>query len=127
MKHHLALACAAALAAAPALAEEAGEPEGRSLMERGMQLFFEGLKDEMSPALRDLGALADEIGPPMQRFLSEMGPALAGILARVEDWTQYEAPEILPNGDIIIRRKPEAPPAPVAPEEKVKPGEPTDI
>ncbi|MCB1339637.1 MAG: hypothetical protein KDK24_00940 [Pseudooceanicola sp.] len=83
----------------------AEEQKGRSLMEEGMKLFFEGLKDEMEPTLRDFGALADEFGPPMQRFLREMGPALAEIIATVEDWTQYQTPEILPNGDILIRRK----------------------
>ena len=36
-----------------------------------------------------------------------MGPALGSILESVEDWSVYEAPEILPNGDIIIKRKPE--------------------
>ena len=26
-----------------------------------------------------------------------------------QDWSAYEAPEMLPNGDIIIRRKPDHP------------------
>ena len=29
------------------------------------------------------------------------------VLDEVEDWTMYEAPEMLPNGDIIMRRKPD--------------------
>lgn len=94
-------------------------------MEEGLQLFFEGLKDEMSPALRDLRGMVEDLGPPMQRFLAEMGPALAEILAEVDDWTLYETPEILPNGDIIIRRRKEDPP-----DDKVvplPPSEPTDI
>lgn len=98
-------------------------------MEQGMQLFFEGLKDEMSPAMRDLGALAEEFGPPMQRFLAEMGPALAEILTKVEDWTMYETPQILPNGDIIIRRKVETDPENQPPGEPapIKPNPPTDL
>jgi hypothetical protein len=38
------------------------------------------------------------------------------IMDEVKDWSVYEAPEMLPNGDIIIRRKPDAPPPEVAPD-----------
>lgn len=89
-----------------------------------MELFFEGLRDEMSPTLRELQGLADEVGPPMRNFLREMGPAMARVLSQVEDWTRYEAPEILPNGDIIIRRKRDDEPDKKEPEE---PSGPTDI
>jgi hypothetical protein len=37
--------------------------------------------------------------------MQEMGPALAELAAEVKDWSVYEMPEILPNGDIIIRKK----------------------
>ncbi len=85
----------------------AADEAGRSLMERGAELFFEGLRQEMEPALDNLRGLADEFGPAMQDFLVEMGPALAEIAREVQDWAAYEPPEILPNGDIIIRKKPE--------------------
>lgn len=92
---------------APLAAQEAGEgAEGPSLMERGAELFFRGLTEEMAPALEDLQGMMQEIGPSLGAFLREMGPALAEIAAEVEDWSVYEMPEILPNGDIIIRRKP---------------------
>jgi len=94
----------AALIGAPGHAQD--QEQDPSLMEQGLELFFEGLRDEMSPALDDLRLLAEEFGPAMQGFLSEMGPALADIAAQVEDWSTYEMPEILPNGDIIIRKKP---------------------
>lgn len=74
-------------------------------MQRGMELFFEGLSQEMAPALNDLRGLAEQFGPSMQGFLEEMGPALAGIMEEVKDWSAYHPPEILPNGDIIMRRK----------------------
>ena len=91
----------------PLAAQEAAETDsGPSLMERGTELFLRGLQQEMAPALEDLQGLMQEIGPSLAEFLSEMGPALAGIAAEVEDWSVYEMPEILPNGDIIIRRKP---------------------
>jgi len=53
----------------------------------------------------------------LRSFAQEMGPALGALLEQVEDWSIYEPPVILPNGDIIIRRKPEAPD--IAPEEPV--------
>ncbi len=66
---------------------------------------MEGLRQEMEPALDEFLGLADQFGPAMQSFLQEMGPALAELAAKVEDWSVYEAPEILPNGDIILRKK----------------------
>ena len=100
---------ATALFAAPAAAQDEG---GKSLMEQGAELFFEGLRKEMEPALEDLLGLAEQFGPAMQSFIEEMGPALAEIGGKVKDWSAYEAPEMLPNGDIIIRRKPDVPDQP---------------
>ncbi len=87
-------------------------------MEQGAELFLEGLRQEMEPALEDLLELADQFGPAMQSFFQEMGPALAELAGEIQDWSTYEAPEILPNGDIIIRKKqPEAEPLPEQPDE----------
>ncbi|MCR9126697.1 MAG: hypothetical protein NXH82_11275 [Rhodobacteraceae bacterium] len=80
------------------------DPPGDSL--RGM---LDNLLREIEPGLRDLRGLADEARPALRDFLNEMGPALEGILAEIEDWSRYEPPEILPNGDILIRRKPDTP------------------
>lgn len=91
-----------------ALAQDDAD-QGTSLMERGAQLFVEGLLREMEPALDELSGLADEIGPALKEFTKEMGPALAEIIEQVEDWSAYHPPEILPNGDIIIRRKSDHP------------------
>ena len=97
---------AALSVATPSFAtEDSGEEAGRSLMEKGMAMFLEGLQRAIEPALRDLQALADEAGPILFDFLEEMGPAMAEIAQQVQDWSQYHPPEILPNGDIIIRRK----------------------
>lgn len=109
MKQLAALALSIAVLAAPLRAEEP-PAEGRSLMEQGMELFFEGLRDEMSPALRDLRDLAGEYGPQMRSFFQQMGPALGDLMSKVGDWSRYELPEVLPNGDVIIRRKADAPP-----------------
>lgn len=90
-----------ALAAAPAHAEE----ESRDLLERGAQMFLEGLMREMEPALDDLQGLGEKFTPALRGFMAEMGPALEGLLDQVEDWNAYHPPEVLDNGDIIIRRK----------------------
>lgn len=101
---HLMLICA--VCAATALPVQAQEDNGKSLMERGAELFLEGLRQEMEPTMDDLRAMVDQFGPALQTFMQEMGPALAELADQVQDWSVYEPPEILPNGDIIIRRKP---------------------
>lgn len=90
------------LLSAPVAAQETDAP---SLMERGAQMFLEGLMQEVEPGLQELRDLAKEFGPAMQGFLSEMGPSLGKLLEEVQDWSAYHPPEILPNGDIILRRK----------------------
>lgn len=102
--NHLVPICA--LSIAVALPVHAEEDTGKSLMEQGAELFFEGLRQEMEPALEDLQGLVSQFGPAMQSFFEEMGPALAEMAGEIEDWSAYEVPEMLPNGDIIIRKKP---------------------
>ena len=43
-----------------------------------------------------------------------MGPAFVDVFDRVDSITNYQPPEILPNGDILIRRNPDAPAWPPA-------------
>ena len=106
MKHLCLILCL--VAAAPVTAQQQDTPpeDGRSLMERGAQMLMEGLMREMEPALEDLQGMAREFGPALQDFTKQMGPALRGLLDEVEDWSVYEPPVMLDNGDIIIRRKP---------------------
>lgn len=106
MRHPIALALSAALIASPGIAEE---DSGLSLMERGARLFMEGILKEMEPAIDELSELTDQMGPALRSFAEEMGPKLSELFEEVEDWSAYQAPEILPNGDIIIRRKPDRP------------------
>lgn len=119
MKHIVPLALIGILSATPITAQSEEEEEGKDLMERGMELLFEGLREEMSPALKQMRELADDYGPALFSFLEEMGPAFGEMLDDVKDWASYHPPEILPNGDIIIRKKirpepkPEAEPVPV--------------
>ncbi len=86
----------------PALAQEAEPPgdmeEGRSLVEEGARLFLRGLLSEMEPALRDMAE-------GMEMFAENVEPILRDLAALIDDVANYHAPEILPNGDIIIRRR----------------------
>ena len=77
-------------------------------MERGFELFLEGLLQEMEPALDDLQGLADEMEPALRQFSDAMGPMMRDLFDKIDDVNRYELPEVLPNGDIIIRRKPDA-------------------
>ena len=101
----LATACLiVGLSAAPIVAQEP-EGEGFSLMEEGARLILKGLIEEMEPALNELDQMTGEIESFLKEFASEMGPALRDLMSKVEDWSAYHLPEILPNGDIILRRK----------------------
>ncbi len=112
MKQILIPVFALSLAASPLAAQTdapAPEDDGVSLMEEGAKLLLRGLLTEMEPALDDLQDLAEEMGPRMQMLTDQMGPAFADLLDQIDDITQYQAPEFLPNGDIIIRRRDDAP------------------
>ncbi len=95
------LALTTCLLAPPALAQD--DEGGR--MKRGAQMFLEGFMEEMGPALRGLEGLARDAGPALQSFAQEMGPALSDLMDEVQDWSVYEPPTMLDNGDIILRRK----------------------
>lgn len=68
----------------PSLAQESdGDrpvPDGLSMMGEGARMVLKGMLDEMGPAWDDLMRLFDDLNA-------------------------YQPPEVLPNGDIIIRRK----------------------
>lgn len=113
MKHIIIPVAIAAILAGPLSAQDSKAPDiekapdsGTSLIEDGVRMFFEGLLKEAEPAMRDMRDLAEKLGPQLRSFAEEMGPALADILKDIDDLSVYEAPEKLPNGDIIIRRKP---------------------
>ena len=110
------LAIALALTAVPVAAQMTDPPvereetsPGRDLIDEGVKLLFRGLLNEAEPALRDLEDFANRAGPKMRELTDRMGPALADILALIDDIQNYGPPELMPNGDIIIRRSPDAP------------------
>lgn len=103
MKHILLATCLAL--PLPAFAQDDVE-EGFSLMEEGAKLLFRGLMSEMEPALEDF---AQELEPALDLFANEMGPAFLKLMQTIDSVSNYQAPEVLPNGDILIRRRPNAP------------------
>ncbi len=112
------LLCAALAAPVAVQAQsESEDGQGLSLMEEGARLFLKGLQQQMEPALEEFEGFAREIGPQMQSFFLEMGPAFKSLMDEVQDWSAYHPPEMLPNGDIILRRKAGRLPEEVAPED----------
>lgn len=106
----LALTLPAAVAAEDATPPADGDmSEGLSLMEEGAKLLFRGILNEMEPAIDEFGDLAQDLEPALELLATEMGPALMELFQTLDSIRHYEAPEILPNGDIIIRRSPDAP------------------
>lgn len=100
----LLLAC---LAAAPAMAQD---EDGFSLMDEGARLFLRGLMNEIGPTVDNLEGMARELEPALRGLADEMGPVLQDLIGRIDDIRHYEAPVVLENGDILIRRSPDAPP-----------------
>jgi hypothetical protein len=116
------LALALVLAATPALSQEVPvvpevEDDGFSLMEEGAKLLLRGMMSEMEPALDEMGKALDEIGPKLEEFGSEVGPKLRQLVAMIDDFKNYDAPVMLPTGDILIRRN-----APLVPKLDPQPG-----
>lgn len=100
--------------------QEAPPPEeGLNLMEEGAKLLFRGLMSEMEPALDEMGRALEDIEPALR----QMGPVLRDLVAMMGDIENYEAPMRMPNGDILIRRKPGAPPVPAPDATPPAPGE----
>lgn len=78
--------------ALPAHAQE-DPPAGEGLFPF-MERFLRDFMTEAEPQLREL-----------ERGLTELEPELDRFLGRMRDMTQYHPPEVLPNGDILIRRR----------------------
>jgi hypothetical protein len=102
-------ALALLIVAAPAFAEEPlvtpkAEDGSFSLMEEGMKLVMRGMMEEMQPAIDEMGKALEEAGPALQGLGEEIGPKLRQLIALIDDIENYDAPVMLPNGDILIRR-----------------------
>ena len=68
--------------------------------------LLRGFLAEVEPQMREMERGFSALEPEIQRFLEQM-----------RGMTQFHPPEVLPNGDILIRRRqPDAPEAEDAPE-----------
>lgn len=60
-------------------------------------------RPDISQSMEDLSEAARKA---VEAFVAALGPVMEGLQQMIEDMPRYEAPEVLPNGDIIIRRIP---------------------
>ncbi|NUH66014.1 hypothetical protein HTT03_12035 [Sulfitobacter sp. S0837] len=109
MTRFIPLIALCALLPISAVAQDETEERGLGLMERGAQMFMDGIMEEMGPVMEGFEGFTEAMRPALRDFAREMGPKLTELLDEVEDWSAYQAPEMQPNGDIIIRRKPDHP------------------
>ncbi|MEM6740407.1 MAG: hypothetical protein AAF646_09830 [Pseudomonadota bacterium] len=100
--HTLTMALFALSLAAPVAAQDTApeDPlsEGLNLFERGAELFLRGLMEEIAPEL-------EKLEPRLRDLTEGMGPVIARLAELIDEVDAYHAPERLPNGDIILRRK----------------------
>ncbi len=59
--------------------------------------------EELRKGLEELSEGTQEF---FESWVDELGPLLNSLRDKIDDLGEYEPPEVLPNGDIIIRRKP---------------------
>ncbi|AJE48077.1 hypothetical protein [Celeribacter indicus] len=85
--------------AVPIAAQDATPPSGEASPPASEEDWSEGFRMLREGSRRLL-----------ERLLDEFGPALEELEGFVDDIDAYEAPVILPNGDILIRRKQDVPP-----------------
>lgn len=72
----------------------------------------QGLDGLMDNLMRELAPELNNLGERMSGALSGMAPVLQDLAVLGEDLGNYQTPERLENGDILIRRKAGAPPPP---------------
>ena len=82
--------------------EEGEVEEGFDLIEEGSRLLLRGLVDQIEPLMDDL---ATEMEPKLRAFAQDFMPLMEEFSDMIGDLDNYHAPEKLPNGDIILRRK----------------------
>ena len=111
---HIALTLALAATPLPAMAQDSDIPPALKDLAESMRELLEGFTNDVAPLMEEF---SDEVTPMFERLAEE----LKGLNA-------YHPPEVLPNGDIIIRRKtPEEGEAPADPKSDADDGAAIDI
>ncbi len=93
------------LADEPPPSEGLPAPEEPNPLERGLENFMRNLLQQAEPHL-------DRLGRDLGDTLGAVAPVLQDIGKLMDDVRNYQAPERLENGDILIRRRADAPPPP---------------
>lgn len=70
------------------------------------------LAQDDPPLLDNLNPFSERFRSLMEGWADEMMPLMEQLADKMSELNAYEAPEVLPNGDILIRRKPDAPEEP---------------
>lgn len=103
------LALVLALLAAPAWAQTYEPPPADApaddAFQRGLESFMGNLLNKAQPSL-------DRLGQDLSGMAQRLGPVLGELGDLMDDVRNYQAPERLENGDILIRRRADAPPPP---------------
>lgn len=97
------------LLATPAAAPAQDAPSGLDLIGEGAGQILQGLREEAAPAIDGLQGVGIEALGTIRTIVAEMGPGFFDVFNRVDAIANYDAPVILPNGDILIARSPDAP------------------
>ncbi len=62
---------------------------------------------ELRKGLEELSEGSQEF---FKKWVDDIGPLINSLKGKIDDLGEYELPEVLPNGDILIRRKPKPKP-----------------
>lgn len=89
----------------PGTVEDDQPRDSQSLIEHGITLLFQGIITEIAPDLEDLGN-------DLRDRTRTLWPAMEELAQLLDDIENYELPQRLENGDILIRRRADAPPPP---------------
>lgn len=89
----------------PVAAQEAGAAPDDGSAREGMGLIEKGARMVLDSFLADVGPKLEDMQDGLAEAMAQAEPVLRELLAKVDDIRNYHAPEILPNGDILIRRK----------------------
>lgn len=90
-------------------------------------MLLRGLIDEIRPPMEELAGIGAEMLPTFQLLAREMGPAFVDIFGRIDSIQNYEPPTLMPNGDIVLRRRSDAPEWTPPAAETPEPDMPADI
>lgn len=108
----VALAAAPIGLASPAVSQEWTPPQADSQSE-GESSWMDGIMGGvLNNLLNDVAPEMGQVEDGMAGIAGKLGPVLADLATQIDDLRNYQMPERLENGDIILRRKADAPPPP---------------